>query len=137
MHRFLLVLLIALLPMRGWAAEAMATDMALHAAAQNHPTASGNAGTATDTLAADASAPCAGHEAPATRDHHLTHAKAAGEAGHADCETCAGCQTCHSPALAPSINPSSRPPHAGPPPAGVPASFTSAAPAPGFKPPIS
>lgn len=128
MRRWLLVLLIALLPLRAWLGEAMAADMlAQHAApvaAQQSASAHGAAGD------------CAGH-----------HAKP-GDAGSAagpqaqsgeglDAANCAACQVCSTMALAFRQPQVSAPDFGAAPP--VPAAFTfaSAEPAPADKPPIS
>lgn len=124
MFHLVLVLLIALLPLRGWAADSMATRMA----APGSPTMDWTA--AHHAVAADPSAesaPCAGHDAPAVSE----------AGGHADCDTCAACLTCHAPALAPAVGAAagSEPAHVRPP--AQPAAFVSAAPHRGLKPPIS
>jgi hypothetical protein len=107
MRRFSFVLIIALLLLRGWMGEAMATGMAL-APLQPLPS-------ATQTVAAHAHAPGAqmhaGHEAaePALFDeaqalHDCTGGPASEDpshAGPAHCDVCAACQACHTVALAP------------------------------------
>lgn len=128
--RFLvLALMIALLPLRSWAGDAMAVE---------------------------AAAPALGGPAPAGQaamdDCHQNHGQAAGHAmGHeaapadttqdehtgADCGTCTACQICHSVALT-AVLPQALAPVL---PAAAPRSsqprYASAAPAPGLKPPIS
>jgi len=113
MRHLLLALLIAVLPLRGWVGDAMATQMAAgqiqHSQSQQHGQQHGQQHSATkmiaehqdDTLAAAhfdheeaAAAPqaagpdCAGHGAGEN-----TH----GADGH--CESCAACQACNAVAL--------------------------------------
>jgi hypothetical protein len=107
MRHLLLVLMIALLPVRGWIGDAMATGMA--AGHLQHQQA------ATEFIAVHA------HETGA--DEHFDHAMPAPEAMHAEaaapdcadrashgkndhaadahCDSCAACQACHTVALSP------------------------------------
>jgi hypothetical protein len=120
MRRWLLLLIVALLPLRAWVGEAMAAEMlARHqvpaAAATHH---------------ADA-AECAGHHgeaAPAAQQYQ-------GADGHE--AICAACQACSTIALAFSQPPLPAAPYGAAPrvPQAVP--FASAEPAPADKPPIS
>ena len=78
MRRWLLLLMIALLPLRGWVGEALAGQMIeqqVHAAASA-------AQEAMHEQHAAAHDDCAGDESASP-----TH-------DHADCSTCAGCQAC-------------------------------------------
>ena len=105
MRHLLLILMIALLPLRGWAGDAMATEMAagqvaqvqqMHVAtksiaAKDHA-ASVKAYFDHETAVPDAVrtvADCAGHGAEDT-DH----------GGGSHCDTCSACQACHTVALA-------------------------------------
>lgn len=132
MRRLLLALLIALLPLRGWVADAMAlpapTASALVSIAEDHHLTLGK-----------------GHFEPETAAVAVFHAGChdqtlAAAADDADAGTAAGCSTCtlcHSAVIAPLLAPRlpiGQLPAARPAPA---ARFASAAPAPGFKPPIS
>ena len=143
MRRFSFVLVIALLLLRGWMGEAMATGMAL-APLQPLPS-------ATQTVAAHAHAPGAqmhvGHEAaePALFDeaqavHDCTggaDSEDPSHAGPAHCDACAACQACHTVALsplAPSTASISMPPAL---PRSSATQFASAVAALGQKPPIS
>lgn len=139
MRHLFLILMIALLPLRGWASDAMATAMGMaqvqhqQTAASTSATHAHEAGTPahqdTETAMADAAqtaADCSGH--------------AFGEDEHADdthCNTCSACQACHTVALSPptvdvttTVNPRTLP-------RTVVAQFVSAEHALGQKPPIS
>jgi len=153
MRHLVLVLMLVLLPLRGWLGEAMATEMAMASAAAATPAAHG---------------PCAGHAAartsllqtapqtaaPDPAAHGLTHAShpadhgatASGTPGcndsphdagaHGDSASCLGCQACHSLALTTDFH---APPAARLPadrPGARPPAFSSAVPARGLKPPI-
>ena len=126
MRHLVLALMIVLLPLRGWAGDAMATQMASHAIAIESASFD-HQNQALDTPQAI----------------HDCHEQAAGglEADHTanndHCGTCQACQACHTVALSPSalkITTSFTSPHLRP--VKV-AAFTSAAAALGQKPPIS
>lgn len=121
MRRWLFVLLIVLLPLRGWMGEAMAAQMA----AQSHAP----AGAAAHTAAGD----CAGHhaDAEAAAPSVLQGSQQAMEAG------CAACQACSTMALAFSHAPIPAPVFGTAPPVQSAVIFASAEPAPADKPPIS
>ena len=98
MHRLLIIIMIALLPLRGWAGDAMATGMA-----------TGQMQVAAKSIAAHAHAVMEAahfdHE-NATPDATGTHADCAGHgaedadhAGDSHCDTCSACQACHTVAL--------------------------------------
>lgn len=127
MRVLILALMIALLPLRSWAGDVMAMELATQSLASGHAPA--------------ALADChQGHGEAAGHAPSHTAAPAAGtagEAGSADCGTCTSCQICHSVALTavlpqavapvlPAMAPQSSQPR-----------YASAEPAPGFKPPIS
>ncbi|HEY3048278.1 MAG TPA: hypothetical protein VGJ72_12580 [Polaromonas sp.] len=113
MRHLLLVLMIALLPLRGWMGDAMATSMAAAQLQQQQ--------VATKIIAAHAHEMAAeGHfdhettapeAAQAVQAAHDCAGDAADETSHvagAHCETCAACQACHTVALshtAPGLNP--------------------------------
>ena len=107
MRRLLLILMIALLPLRGWAGDAMATGMAagqaqqmqqMHVATENIATHAHPASAKADFYHETVALPdCAGHDA-GNGDH----------AGNSHCDTCSACQACHTVALthsAPDIAP--------------------------------
>lgn len=140
MRCFLLALLIALMPLRGWAGDAMATQMAAVAVVQQGPVAHAGGADAdasgapvhehavSETASAKTAAPdCAEH----------TSLQTASSSDNSHCQTCVVCQTCHSVALllptfagdmtpVPTVVPQSAAP-----------SFTSAERALRLKPPIS
>lgn len=130
MRLLLLILMIALMPLRGWAGEAMSVAMAAEQLMMVHETPS-------DIGKTNAAHPdCmghSGHETTATGDSG--DAEGDQVAGH--CPTCSACQVCSSAALALQIRIPLllAAPHGLPSVGGI--SYTSAEPAPGFKPPIS
>lgn len=106
MRRFTFVLMIALLLLRGWIGEAMATGMAL--APLQHQGATQTIATHTHEISAQAhfdhetAEPEAFYEAQAV--HDCTGGPASEDpshAGPAPCDTCAACQACHTVALTP------------------------------------
>ena len=110
MRHLLLVLMIALLPLRGWMGDAMATSMAAGQLQQQQVAAKM---IATHTHEAGAEGHF-GHEAAAPEAVQAAHdcaGDAADESSHAagaHCESCAACQACHAVALshsAPDLNP--------------------------------
>jgi hypothetical protein len=130
MRRWFLLIMIALLPIRGWVGDVMAADMV------------------TQRIAALAQVPVQVQQpADAAADPHADcHGKAAatspalpaaGDALATDCGNCTSCQVCHSVAMAatPGAGTLAPAPHAAPPLRGT--HFASAEPARGFKPPIS
>jgi hypothetical protein len=136
MRHLLFAVLIALLPLRGWVGDAMATQMAAgkiqHQAAQIAAEAGhlhedmemAHTGHATETPALH---DCAGQPADGDNSHAAD--------GH--CETCAACQACHTVALTPAAP--DLPPYfsASTPPLPVADPFASADAALRQKPPIS
>ena len=128
MRHFFLILMIALLPLRGWVSDAMATDMAAAGAQQTQQVAtksmvaSLHEAVEKTTLAA---ADCA--------DHALG---AEPHAPDAHCDSCSACQACHTVALSPEAAVAAVFNLRTPPRAAV-ARFASAEAAPGQKPPIS
>ena len=121
MHRWLLLVMIALLPLRGWVGEAMAGQMLQQQLA-------GVEAVATQATQAAAHEDCMGHATPADDST---------AASPTDCPSCASCQVCSSVALA--FNATALQPIAFSPPAPTTFvhRFASAEPAPALKPPIS
>lgn len=97
MRHLLFAVLIALLPLRGWVGDAMATQMA--AGQLQHPPTQAAAPTEHSHEAMDA-AP-AGHHAETPTLHDCADQPGGGSSHSADghCETCAACQACHTVAL--------------------------------------
>jgi len=102
MRHLLLALLIALLPLRGWVGDAMATQMAAGQLQHQQTQAAPPASHGHEAMEAHA-----GHEEASTEVSVTLHdcAGQADESGsHAadgHCETCAACQACHTVALSP------------------------------------
>jgi hypothetical protein len=88
MRRWLLIVMIVLLPLRGWIGEAMAGEML-----QQHAPAA---------TAAQLPAPTHGHDCDEHRDGMVQPQDAQPQAG-GDCPTCASCQVCSAVALWPPI----------------------------------
>jgi hypothetical protein len=130
MPRLFLALLIALLPLRGWVGETMATDMAAAWTVQHHLSAQAIVMLAADAVVVDAHDHCTSHEATAAEE-------ASAPASHAECSTCASCQACHAVALVAGSTGLTGQPLPMAPPVARHHAFSSAAPAPGLKPPIS
>ena len=132
MRRWFILIMIALLPIRGWVGDVMAADMVTQrmvavAQAASQVQQPADAG-------ADPHADCHGKAAahsPASQPAADTHTAAA------DCGNCTSCQVCHSVAMAPTAGADPAPPahSAAPAPRGT--HFASAETAHGFKPPIS
>jgi hypothetical protein len=147
-RHFIFVLMIALLPLRGWVGDAMATQMAVHSLHQAGLESSSSHQSpeflATETIAASA----VNTSATGSFDHHATPAHDAmpadclehtgtGADSGSGCPDCAFCQACHTVALTgaePNLS-SATHPSALPQPAT--AQFASAEAALGQKPPIS
>lgn len=140
MRRLTFVLMIALLMLRGWMGEAMATGMAL-APLQPLPVATTVIATHAHEMGAQAhfdhktAEPEALHTAQAM--HDCTGEPSSDDALHAECDACAACQACHTVALAP-LAASAHPVFSARALPNAPtAQFASADPARGQKPPIS
>ena len=132
----LFVLMIALLLVRGWAGDAMATDMALaplqHATtliATNAHGISAQGHLDHESAASRATHDCGGHAHEDTEDACL--------AADAHCESCAACQACHSVALTPAAPRCGSLFRSASQPRSAAAQFASAETARGQKPPIS
>ena len=140
MHRWLLVLLVALLPLRGWVGEAMAGQMLQQRLAVIEAASAG-----AQTLAA-ASEDCHGHAAkphgPMLQGHGPEHAAAPDTGPASDWQSegslCASCQMCSAVALLLPVDaPLSAPAVSQPRPLGLARLSLSAERAQLFKPPIS
>lgn len=125
MRHLLLVLMIALLPLRGWAGDVMAVrmaaDMAVSSQAMEHPA----MGEDPESQVATEHAACAGHEAQADTG-----------TGQGHCTACVVCPLCHtlaldSGAMAFPVTPAATLPRFAA------QGHADAARAPGFKPPIA
>ena len=136
MRRLLFILLIALLPLRGWVGDAMAIGMAAQQVRM-----------ASISAALDAHAPLEethGHQAANTDTDAVyaneCHGATGGATSHSadsDCESCAVCQACHTVALSSAASDALARLAPAVPPQTVVAQFASAEAALGQKPPIS
>jgi hypothetical protein len=122
MHRWLLLVMIALLPLRGWVGNAMAGEMLQQSVAV--------AASQTDAVQAPAH-DCMGHGT--TAQQPLEESTAMG----GDCPTCASCQVCSAVALAVSAPPQAGSAYSQPRPETPDRLHRSADRAQAFKPPIS
>jgi hypothetical protein len=120
MHRWLLLLMIALLPLRSWVGDAMAGDMMVQHLAATAQT-------------AQAAHDCPGHAAASDAQTPPAHETAL----PADCANCASCQVCSSVALALPVHRLPALPFLQPRPTGPAAVHASAERIQAFKPPIS
>jgi hypothetical protein len=99
MRHLLFALLIALLPLRGWVGDAMATQMAAGQLQHQSTQAAAQADHVHEEVSAahadheEAAPEIALHDCASQADEGSTHAAG----GH--CETCAACQACHTVAL--------------------------------------
>jgi len=134
MRHFVLALMIALLPLRGWVGDAMAMEMASSTINLSASVMASGTGSATGTLAAADSdtensvyIECSGHAGSQDSDPNAAP----------QCKVCSDCQICHTVALTAVLEPlAPAPQSAGRLPVATPF-FASAERAPGFKPPIS
>jgi len=138
MRHLLLALLIALLPLRGWVGDAMATQMAAGQLQHHEAQATAHAAHVHEHEAMDTAHAGQHAKAPAVHDcaDQVTDDGGKHSAdGH--CETCAACQACHTVALSP-VAPELVPVFSAPTLLSTAAdSFASADAALGQKPPIS
>jgi hypothetical protein len=135
MRLWFVILMIVFTPLRGLAADVMAISMAgQHGAPAHHGAAMVPAAQAPDAAGLSN---CDGHHAVPSVEAAQPAQEAQAALPDSDCSTCASCMVCSSAALALAPAMSSTLPihHAVPMPGS--ASFSSAAPLPGFKPPIS
>jgi len=130
MRRWFVLIMIALLPIRGWVGDVMAADMVTQrlATVQQVQVVAQQPADATADPHADCHGKAAAHS-PAPATDSATTAT--------DCGSCTSCQVCHSVGMATvaGASPFVPAPHAAPPVRGT--HFASAEPARGFKPPIS
>jgi NAD-dependent dihydropyrimidine dehydrogenase PreA subunit len=127
MHRLIVILMIALLPLRTWAGDIMAIQMTAPTHAELSATVSDTAsGHEMQVVEAD----CPGHGATAAGGVTL-------ESSPDSCSTCVTCQICHSVAIAVSAPDLLAQASFAPAPAFDTPRFTSAEPALSQKPPIS
>ena len=98
MHRLFLIIMIVLLPLRGWVGDVMAMDMASQhlntvISVASHTQPKRATGQFVSENAAATHAECPGHPATASGD-------AADNTASGHCNTCGVCQICHTVALA-------------------------------------
>ncbi|WP_290427351.1 hypothetical protein [Ramlibacter montanisoli] len=135
MHRWLLLLVVLLLPLRGWMGDAMAAravepavavaGLQAHAHAIEHGARAGHGHDCDDH----------GHSATVQVEAAQQAADIAAPQADGDCPTCASCQACSSLALSPSPAAPAAMVFAHPRPQTAHAAFASAEPAHLFKPP--
>jgi hypothetical protein len=142
MRRWLLILMVVLLPLRAWVGEAMAAQVAQQQMAGTSATDRHAHGDAHERAAAYVH----GHEhAPGAADecdHGSAPEAAAGDTvqpttGHGDCPTCASCQICSTVALSAAAWPHSPDRFSHPRPQALQPSYSSVEPTLAFKPPRS
>jgi hypothetical protein len=131
MVRWLMILLMAVLPLHAWAGATLSVARAPgHAPAAVHATSMPHGSSTADPGAVDAD--CLEH---ATATHHHAVDQGGDDAGA--CPTCPACHACSPAALLSALPGAAAPGFGAPRPDGAPTRFASAEPAPGFKPPIS
>jgi len=138
MHRWFLIVMIALLPLRGWAGEAMAGEMIARqvAAVQDVAVATMDFQPIPERVAGDIGHRAPGEAATPMADCHGAAVPPAASA-HDGCGACSACQACQSAAFVmPSVRVTMGSAARLAPPV-APARFASAEPTRGFKPPIS
>jgi hypothetical protein len=132
-----LALLIALLPLRGWMGDVMATQMAAHLASQAVAKVSATGHEAVEvqghheaaSTAIDMPPDCLGHSMEASDDQQGSDDSA--------CANCSVCQACHTVAMTVTAPVPTAQARAASPPSTYAAQFASAEPIVGQKPPIS
>lgn len=149
MRRWLLALMIVMLPLRGWMSDVMAVqgipvpETTIEVIADSGQSALESSHFDTRSLPLDVSTtpwhcadhgPAAGHTAP---DSATLSPLAASDESHHPGGGCNVCQVCHSLAMSGELPALTAGPLPTPAPAGGVAAFTSAVLAPGLKPPIS
>lgn len=132
MRRFVLLLMLVLLPLRGWVGEAMAMDMLAQHASTPLSTAIQNIATHAHEISAEAT-----FYTKVQTDCHGAAEAPPSETSSPHCGTCPLCQMCHTVAAPPPFATLPAPwlPHAQP--CTGPARFASAPAAFALKPPIS
>lgn len=128
MHRLIVILMIALLPLRTWAGDIMAIQMAAPTHAEQSTTVSDTASSVHEMQTVEAD--CPGHSASAAGGVSPDSSPDA-------CSTCVTCQICHSVAIAVSVPDLLAQASFAQAPAFDTPHFTSAEPALSQKPPIS
>ncbi|UUZ63211.1 hypothetical protein LP417_26705 [Polaromonas sp. P1-6] len=105
MRHLLLVLMIALLPLRGWVGDAMATSMTAGQLQQQVATkiiaTHAHQSAAQDHFNHETAAPEAVHAVAAVPDCTVDASDDTSHAAGTHCESCAACQACHTVALSP------------------------------------
>jgi len=129
MRRWLLLVIVLLLPLRGWVGDAMAAQMLQQRATAVH------AATGQHEHAATGQHHGHGHDC----DEHASAAAVHGEQGEAqamaNCPTCASCQMCSSVALSPTMLLATEHAFSQAPPETAQPAYASAEPELAFKPP--
>lgn len=139
MRRLIFVLMIALLPLRGWMGEAMATEMAtMHLIAGQAINTPANANFGTKTAASASFSSMSASAMPADCEMHANAASEASGASDASAsnQTCTDCQSCHAAGLVTSVQITSAVTLHNPAPVAHVSLFVSANLALGQKPPI-
>lgn len=127
MRRWLLILMVLLLPLRGLVGDAMAGQMLEHGMT--------HAAMAATTHAAAGSHDAHGHGHDCDQPPAATADAEPQPQANADCPTCASCQVCSSVALSPTVPPALVPGFAHARPHSAPPAYASAEPSLAFKPP--
>lgn len=125
MRRWLLLVMVLLLPLRGWMGVAMAGDMV-----QQHVAVSAEV-----VAMPQAAHDCDGHHAAGASEATAAESEAGAQPESGDCPTCAYCQACSSVVLLPPAARAALPPLPNPVPSLSQAGYTSPAPLLAFKPP--
>ena len=141
MRHFLLILMIALLPLRGWMGDVMAVEMTQQAispasittysVANNDHSMPGMDHFYTPASPAQAEHPCPDHAAASPGDGSRVDMQAT-----TDCSTCTSCQVCHAVAVVMTAPAPATLAMAATAPLTTGSAFTSVVAARGFKPPI-
>jgi len=140
MHRLFLIFLIALLPLRGWVSDAMATTMGTQQVQKQPPAATKTIADHTHEVGSKAHLDTEIVMKQALRKAADCASHASGAAPHAadtHCESCSVCQACHTVALSPAAADTSVVFNLNTLPRAFIAQFASAETALGQKPPIS
>lgn len=141
MRHLFLILLIALLPLRGWVSDAMATTMVIQQVQKQHSIATKTIANNADKIDSKAhfNTEIAVKQAPQTSADCASHVVGTEQLHAADthCESCSACQACHTVALSPAAVNATAVLNLGTVPPVFIAQFASAEAALGQKPPIS
>ena len=141
MRTLLIIVMMALAPLRAWAGDVMligmvAAPVAVAVAAQSAARSAPARGAGQLGIDATTHADCLGHGATAAAAALLL-AASQDDVASTHCPTCSFCQVCSSPGLAMTVNQSGSPGFAHAVPLSGGTHFTSAEHTPGLKPPIS